>query len=695
MFYKRNSRMVLGVVVLSFFFWAPLAAVDLAIHLVPEVSMPSVPAGTQQLFATGVGLDLSADLELFGFADLFLEGGLQLTPYFEVAAKNVILGNGGGGLGFYFYPIPRIKLRAAASGGVYGAYQTEQQSMGWYWQARAEAGYRVSPGVSLLASASYGSYQLGLATLDPFYQGYSFGLSADISLGIFGSSSAGVRMDEKAGSPVFPVNYTAYGKLPFGTVKISNTEQAELRNVKVSFSVGSYSSEPALCISVPFVPKGGSFEVPLVAKFNPNILALTENTKIQGEVTIEYELLGKKMKSTKAETVAMLHRNSFTWKDPDIIAGFVSPNDPAVLDLSKYVAGLVRQKLRPDLDKSLQFGMGLFESLRLLGLKYANDPSTPYASLHKDPAKVDYLQYPYQTLAYKGGDSDDLAVLYAAFLESVGLNVAFIPMDGEMLVAFPLQMNEAQARATFINPADLIYRKGTVWVPVQMSKMREGFILAWQGGSALYRTASANAPLPFIEISEAWKKFEPVGLPGIDFRSAKPEEAQVNLAFENAMGRFVAQEVGPRAQRLITEIGSTGTGKQYNTLGILYARYGLLKESVAAFLKAVNLGYAPANTNLANVAFLQKDYETSVKYFEAALALQPTNKTALIGLARAKYEIDAYADADELFAKVSALDPALASHYSYLSSHVDVSASARASSAAADRGGATTWDGDQ
>lgn len=85
--------------------------------------------------------------------------------------------------------------------------------------------------------------------------------------------------------------------------------------------------------------------------------------------------------------------------------------------------------------------MGLFESLRLVGLKYSPDPSTPYAAYHKDLAKVDYLQYPYQTLSYKGGDSDDLAVLYAAILESVDVPSALIPLDDEMLVAFCLDMN--------------------------------------------------------------------------------------------------------------------------------------------------------------------------------------------------------------------------------------------------------------
>jgi tetratricopeptide (TPR) repeat protein len=165
----------------------------------------------------------------------------------------------------------------------------------------------------------------------------------------------------------------------------------------------------------------------------------------------------------------------------------------------------------------------------------------------------------------------------------------------------------------------------------------------------------------------------------------------VNLAFENAMSRFVAKEAEPRAKRLIADMGAKGTGKQYNSLGILYAKYGLLQKAFDAFSRASELGYASAYTNLANVAFLQKNFDAAITYYEAALKLKPDNKAALIGLARAKYEVDAYADADELYAKVLQADPALAGRYAYLSSHV-APTTARASSAAADRGGDTAWD---
>ena len=128
---------------------------------------------------------------------------------------------------------------------------------------------------------------------------------------------------------------------------------------------------------------------------------------------------------------------------------FISPNDPVVLYFSKFVAGLIRDRVRPDISENLQYGMGLFEGLRLTGIAYTPDPSTLYISTHADPEAVDYIQYPHQTIAYKSGDGDDLGLLYAAVLESVGVHAAYIPLPEDFLVAVDLNMSEEIAERVF------------------------------------------------------------------------------------------------------------------------------------------------------------------------------------------------------------------------------------------------------
>jgi tetratricopeptide (TPR) repeat protein len=171
----------------------------------------------------------------------------------------------------------------------------------------------------------------------------------------------------------------------------------------------------------------------------------------------------------------------------------------------------------------------------------------------------------------------------------------------------------------------------------------------------------------------------------VEPKVAKPSEEQVNVAFENAIVRFISREIGPRVQKLLSRMpNGEGTEKQHNTLGMLYARYDMLKEARVEFEKAAASSYVPALCNLGNIAFLEKSYEESMQYFEQALLLQPDTKAALLGLARAKYELDQFAESDALFSAVREMDPALAARFAYLSSRIDASASR--ASAVAERG---------
>jgi hypothetical protein len=668
----------------------PVAAVDTSLQITPLVSIPvgTEPEGqSYESYGVGGGLSLTADLAFLSIIAPYFEAGYRISPL-NKADGSLGLANGGAGLALVFHPLARLTARVGGGGGFYAGILGEEKNLSLYYAGRAELGYRFSPTFSLLGSFDYASY---LTDTTPLYSGISAGVAIKVGLGSLSGRNTGLVIDETQTTDVFPLRYYSYDKEGIGTITVTNREEAEIRDVEVFVRAGGYGSREALCGQAALLRKGANAEFPLRVALNESVLAFTESTKVQAEVLVRYKLLNAAMESTESVALRFNHRNAITWADPRMAAAFVSPNDPAMLDLSKYLAGLIRDRVRPEIDKNLQYGMGIFEGLRLSGIVWSADPSTPYKEFRGSPDRLDYLQYPYQTLAYKGGDSDDVAVLCAAALESVGLGSALVPLPDEMLVAFSLSTSEAQAQASLTSAPDLVYVGEKAWVPLQVSLIREGFLRAWQGGAKKWREAETRGALPeLVVVADAWKVFSPVGLPDVDFRPPKPSEDQVALAFDNVLGRFVAKEIEPKVKKLLVGMGNGGDAKQRNNLGILYARYGLLDEAKAEFEVAASKGYSPAYTNLANVAFLKKDFETAARWFEEALKLQPNNKAALIGLARARYELDAYAEADDLFGRVKAVDPALAERYAYLSSTVDGSAT-RASSAAADRGGAMSW----
>ena len=676
------------ILIFSLFAAGFVSSLEFAVKIIPEVIVPLSESSANE-FDLGGGVDIAADAILFGGFAPYVESGYHVIPL-NGTGTALSLYNGGAGLSFSVFPIPRLKLRTGASAGLFRASRGEESRTELYWKGRLEAGYRFTPSMALLAGVGYSYYANSTMSADPLYRGLSAGLILDFGLGSTAGRASGLRVEAIQSESVFPIRYYAYDKDSFGSIRITNRESAEIRDVEVSFSMLGENATKVECGNYRSIPRGGTVEAPLMAVLGDRCLEFTEGTKVEGVVTVSYRILDDRTVRTFPASVSFLHRNAANWVDARVAAAFVSPNDVAVLDLTKYAAGLVRERIRPDIDSALQYGIGVFETLRLTGVAWSPDPSAPYAECRIDPERIDYIQYPFQTFAYRGGDSDDIAILLAASMESVGLSSALIPLEDGVLVAFALAAPEDAARKAFSDTLLFAWRDGKAWIPLDPKLIREGFLSAWKRGAEAWNAAVASGQdKVFYPLKDAWTAFPPVGVSDADTTIPKPKENLVAAAFENALGTFVELEVGPRAMRMLTEMGEDGgTGRQLNSLGILYARYGLLNDARREFEKAVSKGSTSAIINLANIVFLLKDYEAAAAAYERALSVDPTNKAALLGLARSKYELDAYADADDLFSRVERIDSVFASRYAYLSANVAANSS-RASAAGGD--GALPW----
>ncbi len=663
-------------------------AQDVRVSVAPDFLIPLSDTDT---FGLGLGASLRMEMDYLGFFAPYIGVDARLVaPATSALDGSLFLASGGGGFGAFAFPLPRLKLGASGGAGIYiGSYSGENQSGmtgNVFWRVGADAGYRVSPSLTVSAGLSYIDF---LRERDSFMKGLSVAIMADLALAS-NRAEGRVLLSSSESVPVYPILAKDYAEKSFGSLTIRNAESAEIRDIELWFHAEGYTAGPVLCGRIPYLPKGASAKTGLLAGFSDQIMAITENVRVRGEIRILYTLLGAPRSVSADATLAILHRNAFVWEDPRILAAFISPNDPSVLDSSKYLAGIVRSRLRHELDANLQYGLGIFEGLRLTGISWSPDPQTPYASMRGKPDETDYVQYPYQTFAYRGGDSDDIAVLFAAELESVGIAAALLPLDGEALVAFRLSRDEAATRGNFSDAGDFLFIDGQAWVPVRVSMLREGFLRAWSEGARLVE-ADTKARDRFFSLSEAWKRYPPAGVPGISGGTRKPSEEQLLSAFDNALTLVVAKEIGPRAERMRAAFGQGGgTGRQRNSLGVLYAKYGMYAEALEEFKAADALAYGGAKVNLGNIAFLLGSYQEAAAWFEKARAEKPDDPGALIGLARSLYELDRYEEADALFRKSTALMPELAERYGYLSARL--SGSAVRASASADRGGGMVWD---
>jgi tetratricopeptide (TPR) repeat protein len=617
---------------------------EIALSATPAFSVPQ-EASSKFIFGNGYGGVINADLCFLQHFGVGPEFGYMINQVNNDTVANTALA--GGSVSAWAYPASRMVIRAQGSFGGYIYNWVDSESArytytDYWWKAWAEAGFRFSPSFSVGAGAGY--LKLMAPELDGslLYSGVTAGVTVRVTIDTATSEgNVSVKFDQY--ESVFPAFAGMYKQNSIGTLRITNRESAEIRNLTVSFRAGNYTSSLLSSGEIAFLSKRKSKELPLYADFSPTILNFTENGKIPGELVIAYDLLGVRKEISKTLVIDVYNRNTLRWTDNGVLAAFIAPMAPEVLDYSKFVVGVARDSLRSGLNRNMQFAAYLLEGLKVGGVKYSHDETTPYARFHLDPSKIDFVQYPFQTLAYRSGDIDDLGILYAASLESVGIKTAIIPLKDDFIVAFALGLGPDEAADLFNSTDSLLTIGDELWIPVSMSVLREGFMNSWYNaiknlGEAM---ADESATVDFIVLSDAWQTYPPAAFKNSEARFDKPDEGALTAAVETDMLRYISQEFGPKIRALKEDIRATGgSAKKYNALGTLYVRAGMYEEAKKEYSRSAGTGSVPAMVNLGNIAILEREPASAVSWFRKALEIEPDNKGAKAGFDRASADLE-------------------------------------------------------
>ena len=651
----------------------PAEGNEISLTVTPGVEIPIGPQSTEgeDLYDSGFSVGLTGERP-FSSSPFFAAGLLDYGQITTTAETSLSLLSFGLGVGAGYEPTEKLgfKLTAGTGWGL-GLYEGENGSNP-QGQLRGTVSFNFTPSFSLGISAGY-------KYLYDIYNGANAGLALRFVPGS-GSSRSKIEIPEIQFIPVFPVFYSYYDENPLGNVSIRNLENGAIKNITVSLFVKQFMDSPKLCASLTEMGKGAEMRIPLLALFSENILSITEGTKAAADIIVEYEYLGKERSKTESATIQMYDRNAMTWDDDRKAASFVTAKDPAVLRFAKSVAGETRSSESAAVNTNFRIGLGLFQALSLYGINYVVDPKTPYADFSQNKFSLDYLQFPSQTLTYKAGDCDDLAILYSALLKSVGIEAAFVTIPGHIYTALSLDMEPKEAKRTFSDSDKLIFTEENSWIPVEITMVGEGFLKAWETGASQWRAAGEDKR-GFFPIDEAWEVYKPVGSPGGDVVDAVPPASSTLLAsYNRELGTFIGREVDSQAASLKAEIAKSGNrSRLINKLGVLYGRYGFYDKAETEFKKIAN-AYIPAMTNLGNISYQKKDMMAALAWYGQALDKDPDNRTALLGSARANYEIENFGSVKMLYTKLEETDARLAERYAYLVSASDDTG--RASSAA-------------
>jgi hypothetical protein len=318
------------------------------------------------------------------------------------------------------------------------------------------------------------------------------------------------------------------------------------------------------------------------------------------------------------------------------LAAFVSPGSPEIMEFSKYVVGMARTKRRAGLNQNMQFGIWLFEGMRAYGIDIR--AASPQGGSRRAGGEARReMQFPAQTLAYKAGAVTDAALLYGAVLEAAGIRAGMSPLaEGEVLGAFDLGINkdDAVTAALFNGPQKLLIIGKEVWLPVAVSKLNEGFTVAWAEGirrvDALLADEGEGAEMVIFE--DAWGVYPPAPFPALNVRIGQADERVLSAGADGVLQTYIQNEFGPKITAINAQIRSNPTASLYNQLGNLYLRSGRDGEAKGAYERAAGMGSVGAMVNRGNMALLEKDLAAAERWFRQALQREPGNGGAARGL---------------------------------------------------------------
>jgi tetratricopeptide (TPR) repeat protein len=464
------------------------------------------------------------------------------------------------------------------------------------------------------------------------------------------------------------VFFKYYDNNPVAKIKLHNWENRPVEDIKLSSFVKQYMDNPKESEGPTRIDPGEEKEVDLFGLFTNKLLEISEGSKVSTLITLTYTFRGKQTTIERIETMRVHGRNAMTWDDDRKAGAFVTAKDAAVLKFAKNTAGISRSKGTRAINANLQVAMAMHQALALYGMQYVVDPTTPYVEFSKESTAIDFLQFPKQSLEFKAGDCDDLSILYCALLESVGIETAFVTIPGHIYMAFSLDMVPEKARRSFLQPDELIFMDNKSWVPVEVTEIEGGFLKAWQAGAKQWRENQSKDQAAFYPVHEAWQVYEPTGFPGESVSITLPADARLLSAFQNELVRFIDREIAPQVTRLEESIRRSNNDPKYiNSLGILYARYGLNDRAEEEFNKILAMReFTPALMNLGHLHYLKKDMDQALYFYERAQVRSPDNPKILLAVARVHHELENYGFTRRTYNRLKEIAPNLADQFAYL-----------------------------
>lgn len=362
----------------------------------------------------------------------------------------------------------------------------------------------------------------------------------------FGDAAPLVRVESARLEDVLASFYPLYAKTSteVGKLVLRSSHTRDLP-ISVSIFIPGYMDAPTEVVDGVRLRAAASdgmsepLTIPLRLDFNQNIRSLTEDVETTAVITVRYHHKWERQIEHTTPLVLRAMGQVAYRERLDPIVAFIDPNDPVVRNFADAAVKVPLEITKPAIvemrraSENIFKAMQVFEALNEHGVRYSDDTDTPFQSIYgrntvapdqRGTSEVTPFRYierkgPFKDTRYprellsasdRAGDCDDLSMLYAALLESLGIRTQWVNVESRVFVMFDSGLPEEVIRELNLAPGLFVGESGVVWVPVETTISGHPFVEAWRKGAAAYTAADDGAILRRVNVHEAWKTYPPM-----------------------------------------------------------------------------------------------------------------------------------------------------------------------------------------
>ncbi|MDE3058079.1 MAG: hypothetical protein KGJ59_09000 [Bacteroidota bacterium] len=426
--------------------------------------------------------------------------------------------------------------------------------------------------------------------------------------------TSALEITEFKADNIFPASYNYYAYHPAGEITIENTGKSEIKNIKASVFIPTYMQLPSEQI-IPVLKAKEKKSFPVSATLDEKqLMGVTDNMATQIKAEISYTIGGESKTRSITKPVTIYSKSSITWSKPKSVGAFITANDDAVKNFSRYVLGTVKydQAILADAPRTLLNAMAVWEAIRAFGINYV---SAPWRVAEADV--LDDVQFPRETLANHTANCSGSSVLLSACLENIGIRTILVGTSDHVFIMFDTGVNQKNASRISLNDREYIIKNNSVWIPLETTLITHPFAEAWHvGADGYYKIADAKGRLDLIDVRTAWEEYPPANL-ARDVKVAEPPAADKIGALINDDLKNISQIDSKMLDEKAASLKANGDEKSAHQAALLLANNNRFDEALALLQTYSD---AAALNNRGNIYLLKGDSLNAYKNYTAALS---------------------------------------------------------------------------